>query len=196
MFKIQIPRALGPDHANSGTIKHVEELRFGQRNAFVVNILARAASEQNFEREENYLNSMSSAPEYTIHLRKRWRTRDFLTISDIKFAAAANLEQHNSGKQSAGSTSSSNHQDDPGRKRSTSHEDDESAETSNGHGGDGGDDSRDDRRDGHHAGGRAKKQKTIREERKMACPYFKRDPVKYNRSICCGPGFRGVHRVK
>ncbi|KAH8902521.1 hypothetical protein BR93DRAFT_246465 [Coniochaeta sp. PMI_546] len=42
----------------------------------------------------------------------------------------------------------------------------------------------------------AKKQKRSEDQRRMACPYFKHDPVKYNRSVCCGPGFLGVHRVK
>jgi hypothetical protein len=34
-------------------------------------------------------------------------------------------------------------------------------------------------------------------QRMLACPYFKHDPVKYrNQKTCCGPGFAGMHRVK
>jgi hypothetical protein len=33
--------------------------------------------------------------------------------------------------------------------------------------------------------------------RRLACPYFKRDPRKYSEErSCVGPGWRTVHRVK
>jgi hypothetical protein len=33
--------------------------------------------------------------------------------------------------------------------------------------------------------------------RRLACPYFKRDPVKYQEErSCVGPGWKRVHRIK
>ena len=56
-----------------------------------------------------------------------------------------------------------------------------------------GDDGKDDKTTG---GRGTKKPGTAEEQRRLACPYFKHDPVKFNRSTCCGPGFITVHRVK
>jgi hypothetical protein len=37
----------------------------------------------------------------------------------------------------------------------------------------------------------------ISDQRKLACPYFKHDPVRLgSRSPCCGPGWPTVHRLK
>jgi hypothetical protein len=47
-------------------------------------------------------------------------------------------------------------------------------------------------------GGGKKRAKTLDvAELLLACPFFKRDPVKYGKiRTCCGPGFPTLHRLK
>jgi len=42
-----------------------------------------------------------------------------------------------------------------------------------------------------------KKQKLSDEQQMFACPFFKRDPVRYkNYRTCLGPGWTSLHRIK
>lgn len=84
-----------------------------------------------------------------------------------------------------------------GRKRASSYLNNDPSAARNRHGGDGGDDHGDDEGQHNDGGGNGtKKLKTGGVERRLACPFFKHDPAKFNRHPCCGPGFATVHRVK
>ncbi|KAB5517450.1 hypothetical protein GE09DRAFT_565446 [Coniochaeta sp. 2T2.1] len=110
----------------------------------------------------------------------------------LEFAGGSNGGNDSRGRNASAPQCSSDSQNRKGQKRSLRRDDDLSEEEGgNGSGGHG-----DDRKDDKTTGGGAKKQRTTEGQRRFACPYFKHDPVKFNRSTCCGPGFITVHRVK
>ncbi|KAB5523075.1 hypothetical protein GE09DRAFT_1194988 [Coniochaeta sp. 2T2.1] len=110
----------------------------------------------------------------------------------LEFAGGSNGGNDGGGRNASAPQCSSNFQNGRGKKRSSRRDDDVSDEErgngSDGHG--------DDRKGDRTTGGGAKRQRATEEKRRLACPYFKHDPVKFNRSTCCGPGFTTVHRVK
>ncbi|OIW32952.1 hypothetical protein CONLIGDRAFT_156815 [Coniochaeta ligniaria NRRL 30616] len=126
---------------------------------------------------------------------KPWAKLIQSDVLELDVVTGTNLEQDTNSHRPSDSPCSSDHQNDRGRKRSTSRGADGLSKAGKKHGGEGGDDQRDDRHGDNHPGA-TKKQKRSENQRRMACPYFKRNPVKYNRSVCCGPGFLGLHRVK
>lgn len=192
VYRLQVPRYLIPR-----TVEHDDKPRATGTHTFALKTYDRA-DRNHFKREAYILRSFTSSQRYPTKSGRPWTRRRYVNNLTLDFVAT-NVElgtnQHG-GPVYSPPPRSAHHKNEAGRKRSTSYEGDEPAEARDGHGDDGGDDGRSDRRDDNHGGSGAKKQKTGGEERRMACPYFKHDPVKYNRSICCGPGFLGVHRVK
>lgn len=189
VFKFEIASHLLPEHSNLTTVGQADGPCINSgTHAFALKAF-KQRDQDNFK-SENILKFMKN----TIgKLSAEWIRKDDLELHHM---AGTNLEKDNRGHSRSSPHSSSDQPIDKGRKRSTSWRENHGSEARRSPNGDGGDDHQDGRDDDKRIGAGTKRQKR-QNQRMLACPYFKHDPVKYkNQRTCCGPGFAAMHRVK
>jgi hypothetical protein len=145
-----------------------------------------------FEREASILESLKSS---IGRFRGMWAQYSSLTAD---YMDGTNTAQVNRGQTAVTPPGSSAQPEGAGRKRRTPVQNATGSRSDTGSGGRARGHRRDDDDDGNDKGTGAgtKKAKLDSCERRLACPYFKHDPRRYRKRVCCGPGFATVHRVK